>query len=154
MSDGLCCKRAGRTTRGRATRDTAGSNARLKHHPLLIAADILRGIVAASTPVDATRIWAPTGRSQLATVARRASSSGKLLSHLSRFFSVRCRPKATLTMRRPRTRAPDFNPSIYKVVRERKRGDHGVYNCLASIVQDAAFVRRVVARCHSPCSPT
>jgi tRNA A64-2'-O-ribosylphosphate transferase len=41
---------------------------------------------------------------------------------------------------------PDFNPSIYKVVRELKRDDHGVYNCLASIVQDAAFVRRVVAR--------
>ena len=75
------------------------------------------------------------------------ASNNKLLSHLSRFFSVRCRPKATLTMRATEdNELPDFNPSIYKVVRELKRDDHGVYNCLASIVQDAAFVRRVVAR--------
>ena len=75
------------------------------------------------------------------------ANNNKLLSHLSRFFSVRCRPKATLTMRATEDdELPDFNPSIYKVVRELKRDDHGVYNCLASIVQDAAFVRRVVAR--------
>ena len=60
---------------------------------------------------------------------------------------MRCRPKATLTMGATEDdELPDFNPSIYKVVRELKRDDHGVYNCLASIVQDAAFVRRVVAR--------
>ena len=40
---------------------------------------------------------------------------------------------------------PDFTPNIYKVVRELKREDHRAYNCLASIVQDAAFVRAVAA---------
>ena len=34
-------------------------------------------------------------------------------------------------------------PNIYKVVRALKKDDHGAYNCLASIVQDTAFVRRV-----------
>ena len=40
---------------------------------------------------------------------------------------------------------PDFTPNIYKVVRELKREDHRAYNCLASVVQDAAFVRAVAA---------
>ena len=34
-------------------------------------------------------------------------------------------------------------PNIYKVMRALKKDDHGAYNCLASIVQDTAFVRRV-----------
>jgi len=39
---------------------------------------------------------------------------------------------------------PDFNPNIYKVVRALRKDDHGPYNCLASIVHDAAFVKKVV----------
>jgi hypothetical protein len=34
-------------------------------------------------------------------------------------------------------------PNIYKICRALKKDDHGAYNCLASIVQDTAFVRRV-----------
>ena len=41
----------------------------------------------------------------------------------------------------------DIGPqSIYKVVRALKKDDHGPYNCLASIVADAAFVRDVRRR--------
>ena len=41
----------------------------------------------------------------------------------------------------------DIGPqSIYKVVRQLKKDDHGPYNCLASIVADAAFVRDVRRR--------
>ena len=39
---------------------------------------------------------------------------------------------------------PDFSPNIYKVVRALRKDDHGPYNCLASIVHDAAFVKGVV----------
>ena len=39
---------------------------------------------------------------------------------------------------------PDFSPNIYKVVRALRKDDHGPYNCLASIVHDAAFVKTVV----------
>ena len=39
---------------------------------------------------------------------------------------------------------PDFTPNIYKVVRALRKDDHGPYNCLASIVHDAAFVKGVV----------
>ena len=39
---------------------------------------------------------------------------------------------------------PDFTPNIYKVVRALRKDDHGPYNCLASIVHDAAFVKTVV----------
>ena len=41
----------------------------------------------------------------------------------------------------------DIGPqSIYKVVRALKKDDHGAYNCLASVVADASFVRDVCAR--------
>ena len=36
-------------------------------------------------------------------------------------------------------------PSIYRVVRALKKDDHSVFNCLASIVQDTAFVRSVIS---------
>ena len=41
----------------------------------------------------------------------------------------------------------DIGPqSIYKVVRALKKDDRGAYNCLASVVADASFVRDVCAR--------
>ena len=43
-----------------------------------------------------------------------------------------------------RAELPDFTPNIYKVVRALRKDDHGPYNCLASIVHDTHFVKRVV----------
>ena len=45
---------------------------------------------------------------------------------------------------------PDFTPNIYKVVRALRKDDHGPYNCLASIVHDAAFVKGVVREYRLP----
>ena len=35
--------------------------------------------------------------------------------------------------------------SIYRVVRALRKDDHGLYNCLASVAHDAAFVADVIA---------
>ena len=149
MSDGLCCKRAGRDDARTGDERHGGGR---KRTPEASPAPHRRGYPPrASSPRQRPSTRPGSGHrrveasSQLLRDAQ--ANNNKLLSHLSRFFSVRCRPKATLTMRATEDdELPDFNPSIYKVVRELKRDDHGVYNCLASIVQDAAFVRRVVAR--------
>ena len=149
MSDGLCCKRAGRDDARTGDERHGGGR---KRTPEASPTPHRRGYPPrASSPRQRPSTRPGSGHrrveasSQLLRDAQ--ANNNKLLSHLSRFFSVRCRPKATLTMRATEDdELPDFNPSIYKVVRELKRDDHGVYNCLASIVQDAAFVRRVVAR--------
>ena len=149
MSDGLCCKRAGRDDARTGDERHGGGR---KRTPEASPTPHRRGYPPrASSPRQRPSTRPGSGHrrveasSQLLRDAQ--ANNNKLLSHLSRFFSVRCRPKATLTMRATEDdELPDFNPSIYKVVRELKQDDHGVYNCLASIVQDAAFVRRVVAR--------